>query len=78
MEQTESTLLNILIAYCKEVKERGENLSVVVNKGKLVTLCSSEWPAFGTTEPFDLLVIRAVEGSFLDRNHVVTLTRYPI
>ena len=78
MGQTESTLLNILIAYCKEVKERGENLSVVVNKGNLVTLCSSEWPAFGTTEPFDLLVIRAVEGSFLDRNHVVTLTRYPI
>ena len=42
MGQTESTLLNILVNHWREVRERGENLSVVVKKGKLVTLCFSE------------------------------------
>jgi hypothetical protein len=44
MGQTESTLLDILINHWREVRERGENLSVVVKKGKLVTLCLSKWP----------------------------------
>jgi hypothetical protein len=43
--QTESTPLNILVNHWREVRER-ENLSVVVKKGKLVPLCSSEWPTF--------------------------------
>jgi hypothetical protein len=38
MGQTESTPLNILVNHWKEVTKRGENLSVVVKKGKLVTL----------------------------------------
>ena len=37
MEQTKSTLINILVNHWREVRERGENLSVVVKKGKLVT-----------------------------------------
>ena len=63
--QTESTLLNILVNHWREVRERGENLSVVVKKGKLVTLWSSEWPTFGVgwlpVGTFDLQVIKAVE-----------------
>jgi len=43
--QTESTPLNILVNHWREVRER-ENLSVVVKKGELVPLCSSEWPTF--------------------------------
>ena len=42
MGQTESTPLNILVNHWREVRERGENLSVVVKKGKLVTLSFSE------------------------------------
>ena len=34
---TESISLNILVNHWREVRERGENLSVVVKKGKLVT-----------------------------------------
>jgi hypothetical protein len=59
MGQTESTPLNILVNHWREVRERGENLSVVVKKGKLVTLCSSEWPTFGEGSiwTYDLQVI---------------------
>ena len=46
MRQTESTPLNIQVNYWRQVRERGKNVSVVVKKGKLVTLCSSEWPTF--------------------------------
>ena len=46
MGQPKCTPLNILVNHWREVRERGENLSVVVKKGKLVTLCSSEWPTF--------------------------------
>jgi len=63
--QTESTLLNILVNHWREVVERGENLSVVIKKGRLGTLCSSEWPTFRVGWPlvgtFDLQVIKAVE-----------------
>lgn len=64
MGQTESTLLNIQLNHWREVRERGENLSVVVKKGKLVILCSQwstlgvGWPPVGT---FNLQVIKAVE-----------------
>lgn len=34
MRQTESTLLNILVTHWKEVKERGENQSMVIKKSK--------------------------------------------
>ena len=34
MGQTESTPLNTLVNHWREVRERGENLSVVVKKGK--------------------------------------------
>jgi hypothetical protein len=65
MGQTESTPLNTLVNHWREVRERGENLSVVVKKGKLVALCSSEWPTFGVGWPptgtFNLQVIKSVE-----------------
>lgn len=44
MGQTESTLLNILVIHWKEVKERGENQSVAIKRGKEVTLGSSGLP----------------------------------
>jgi hypothetical protein len=63
-KQTESNPLNILVNHWGKVRERRENLSVVINKDKLVTF-SSEWPTFrvgwqpiGT---FDSQVIKAVE-----------------
>jgi len=65
MGQTESTPLYILVNHWRGVGERGENLSVLIKKGRLVTLCSSErltfrvgWPPIGT---FDLQVIKAVK-----------------
>ena len=65
MGQTESTPLNILVNHWREVRERGENLSVVVKKGKLVTLCFSKWPTFRVAwlpiGIFNLQVIKAVE-----------------
>jgi hypothetical protein len=65
MRQTESTPLNIQVNYWRQVRERGKNVSVVVKKGKLVTLWSSEWPTFGVgwlpVGTFDLQVIKAVE-----------------
>ena len=63
--QTESTQLIILVNHWREVRERGENLKVVVKKGKLVTLCSSECPTFGVgwtpVGTFNLQVIKEVE-----------------
>jgi hypothetical protein len=65
MGQTESTQLSILVNHWREVRERGENLKVVVKKGKLVTLCSSECPTFGVgwtpVGTFNLQVIKEVE-----------------
>ena len=67
--QTESTLLNILVNHRREVRERGENLSAVVKKGKLVTLYFSKWPTFRIGWPpvgtFNLQVIKAVEERVL-------------
>jgi hypothetical protein len=37
MGQTKSIPLNILVNHWKKVRERGENLSVVVKKGKLLS-----------------------------------------
>ena len=65
MGQTESTLLNILVNHWREVRERGENLSVVVKKDKLVILCFSKWSTFrvgwSPVGTFNLQVIKAVE-----------------
>ena len=65
MGQPKCTPLNILVNHWREVKERGENLLVVVKKDKLVTLCSSKCPTFRVGWPpvgtFNLQVIKAVE-----------------
>jgi hypothetical protein len=65
MEQTKSTLINILVNHWREVRERGENLSVVVKKDKLVTLSCSKWLTLGVGWPligtFNLLLIKTVE-----------------
>jgi len=63
--QVKSTPLNILVKHWREVRGRGENLSGVVKKGRLVTLCYSEWLTFGVGWPhvgtLDLQVIKAVK-----------------
>ena len=63
--QIEPTPLNILFNHLMEVRERGENLLVVVKTGKLVTLCFSKWSTFVVGWPlvgtFDLQVVKAVE-----------------
>jgi hypothetical protein len=56
----------MLVNHCRKVRKREENLSVVVvEKGKLVTLCFSEWPTCRVGWPpigtFDLQVFKTVE-----------------
>lgn len=49
MEQ--ATPLTIPLDHFKDVKTGGFNLSVEVQKGKLITFCRSEWPAFDVGWP---------------------------
>ncbi|XP_075860509.1 uncharacterized protein LOC105879054 [Microcebus murinus] len=51
-----STPLSILASHFKDVRARAHDLSLEVKKGKFVTLCEAEWPAFGLGWP--------QEGSF--------------
>ncbi|XP_023047361.2 uncharacterized protein LOC111525929 isoform X1 [Piliocolobus tephrosceles] len=51
MGGAQSTPLSFLVNNFKDVKARGYNLSVELKKGKLMTFCRSEWPAFGVGWP---------------------------
>jgi hypothetical protein len=39
------------ISHFNTVKTIKENLSVIINKDKLTSLCRSEWPTFNTSWP---------------------------
>ena len=65
MDQSYSTPLSVMTDHFSDFKSKAQNLSLLVKKSKLKTLCSSEWPTFqvgwlpeGT---FGLPVIRAVK-----------------
>ena len=51
MGQSQSTPLSLLIANFRDVRTRGQNLSLDIRRGKLITLCRSEWPTFGVGWP---------------------------
>ena len=50
MGQETSTPLSLMTDHFSDFKSRARNLSVLV-KNKLVTFCSSEWPAFNVGWP---------------------------
>lgn len=56
MGQTTSTPLSLTLSHWPEARTRAQNLSHIVKKSKLQTLCSSEWPTFQVNWP--------PEGSF--------------
>lgn len=56
MGQTISGPLDLTLAHWSEVKQAAHNLSLLVNKGKWITFCRSEWPLFQVDWP--------PEGSF--------------
>ncbi|VFV18957.1 Hypothetical predicted protein [Lynx pardinus] len=66
MGQSQSTSLSLLVANFRDVKTRGQNLSLDIRRGKLITLCRSEWPTFGVGWPtkgtFCLLIIAKVKS----------------
>ena len=51
MEQASSTPLELLLSNFKDVRNRRENLSVIIKKDKLTTFCRSEWPTFNIDWP---------------------------
>ena len=51
MGQSQSTPLSLLIANFRDVRTRGQNLSLDIRRGKLITLCRSEWPTFSIGWP---------------------------
>ena len=65
ISQSHSTPLSIMTDHFSNFKSKAQNLSVLVKKSKLRTLCSSEWPIFQVGWPpegtFGLPVIRAVK-----------------
>ncbi|XP_077000029.1 uncharacterized protein LOC143669272 [Tamandua tetradactyla] len=66
MGQGMSTPLSLTLRHWSEVRERGQNLSLIVKKGKWQTFCSAEWPSFNVEWPregtFHLPLIRAVKS----------------
>ncbi|XP_078288685.1 uncharacterized protein LOC144612823 [Panthera onca] len=51
MGQSQSTPVSLLVANFRDVRTRGQNLSLDIRRGKLITLCRSEWPTFGVGWP---------------------------
>uniref|UniRef100_A0A5F8AUI6 Core shell protein Gag P30 domain-containing protein n=1 Tax=Macaca mulatta TaxID=9544 RepID=A0A5F8AUI6_MACMU len=66
MGNTQSTPLSLLTSNFKDVRARGHDLSMEIRRGKLITLCHSEWPAFDVGWPpegtFQLPVITRVKS----------------
>ena len=63
MGQGEST--TFMTDHFLDVRARAHNLSLLVQKSKLITFCSAEWPAFRVGWPpedtFQLCIIQAVK-----------------
>ncbi|XP_017741444.1 PREDICTED: uncharacterized protein LOC108538102 [Rhinopithecus bieti] len=66
MGNTQSTPLSLLTSNFKDVRARGHDLGMDIRKGKLITLCRSEWPALNVGWPpegtFRLPVITKVKS----------------
>ena len=69
MGQSYSTLLSVMTDHFSDFKSNAQNLSLLVKKSKLKTLCSSEWPTFQVGWPPEgtsgLPVIQAVKEKIM-------------
>ena len=69
MDQSYSTPLSVMTDHFSDFKSKAQNLSLLVKKSKLKTLCSSEWPTFQVSWPregtFGLPVIQAVKEKIM-------------
>ena len=69
MGQSYSTPLSVMTNHFSDFKSKAQNLSLIVKKSKLKTLCSSEWPTFQVSWPpegtLGLLVIQAVKEKIM-------------
>ena len=69
MGQSYSTPLSVMTDHFSDFKSKAQNLSMLVKKSKLKTLCSSEWPTFQVGWPpegtFGLPVICAVKDRIM-------------
>ena len=69
MGQGESTPLSLMTDRFLDVRARAHNLSLLVNKSKLITFCSAEWPAFQVGWPpegtFQPSIIQAVKEKIM-------------
>ena len=69
MGQSYSTPLSVMTDHFSDFKSKAQNLSLLVKKSKLKTLCSSEWPTFQVGWPpegtFGLPVIQAVKEKIM-------------
>ena len=78
MGQGESTPLSLMTDHFLDVRARAHNLSLLVNKSKLITFCSAEWPTFQVRWPpggiFQPSIIQAVK----EKIHINKLNDTPI
>ena len=69
MGQGESTPLSLMTDHFSDVRARAHNLSLLLKKGKLITFCSAEWPAFQVGWPpegtFQPSIIQAVKEKIM-------------
>ena len=69
MGQSYSTPLSVMTDHFSDFTSKAQNLSLLVKKRKLKTLCSSEWPTFQVGWPpegtFGLPVIQAVKEEIM-------------
>ena len=69
MGQSYSTPLSVMTDHFSDFKSKAQNLSMLVKKSKLRTLCSSKWPTFQVGWPpegtFGLPVICAVKDRIM-------------
>ena len=73
MGQSQSTPLSLLVANFRDVRTRGQNLSLDIQRGKIITLCRSEWPTFSVGWPpkgtFCLPIIAQVKSKIFLPGH---------
>ena len=69
MGQGESTPLSLKTDHFSDVRARAHNLSLIIKKSKLITVCSAEWPAFQVGWPpegtFQPSIIQAVKEKIM-------------
>ncbi|XP_047568830.1 leucine-rich repeat extensin-like protein 3 [Lutra lutra] len=69
MGQTQSTPLSLLLANFRDVRARGNDLSLDIRRSRLITFCRSKWPTYGVEWPsegtFCLPIILKIKAQVL-------------